>query len=327
MSIRARGSYATFAGVRGAFSLVELTVVLAIVIVLLAMSIPAVQNMREVSRRSNCQQNLAQLALALTNYSVQFEHYPAGTVNQQGPIKSEPQGYHHNWVSSLLPYLNAEELFQTIDFDFGVYATQNQQVASIRMPRLLCPSADVMIENSCCYAGLHASTETPIDQGNDGVFLLNRGLREDEIPDGLGYTLFLGEKLSRPEEDLGWMSGTRSTLRNTGHAINAERARIHSTLEDLPRLPPLYVGGLASDHPGGAFLLLGSGEIEFRSPEMDPLVLQQMASRHDAVATKDASSELAASQADPKFDRSENHDRQRSKQAEDISRSDGNNPD
>lgn len=284
---------------RVAFSLVELAVVLVIVAVLLAMSIPAVQNMREVSRRSNCQQNLARLSLALANYSLQYTHYPAGSFHADGPVLSEPSGYHHNWVSALLPFLGATDLYQTIDYQLGVYAPENQRVGMVRIANLLCPSAGNIRENTCCYAGLHASTETPIDPSNDGVFPLNRGLREDEIVDGLAYTLFLGEKLSRPEEDLGWMSGTRSTLRNAGHAINAERARVHSTLDDLPPLPPRYVGGLASDHPGGAFLLMGSGQTEFRSPEMDPLVLQQLASRADGQSSSEAPTTTPAVDQDP----------------------------
>ncbi len=158
---------------------------------------------------------------------------------------------------------------------------------SVRLPRLLCPSASGVRDYTSCYAGIHASTETPIDEDNDGVFILNRGLDEADIPDGLGYTMFLAEKLSPFEEDLGWMSGTRSTLRNTGHPINAERTRVYGPAEEMPVVSSTYVGGIASDHPGGAFVLLGGGEVQFRSPSIDELVLRQMAARADGAIPKE----------------------------------------
>ncbi len=72
--------------------------------------------------------------------------------------------------------------------------------------------------------------------------MLNRGLRMSDIPDGLGYTMFLAEKLSAYDQDLGWMSGTRSSLRNTGHPINAERARVRGPASEASSVSSTYVG-------------------------------------------------------------------------------------
>jgi hypothetical protein len=123
--------------------------------------------------------------------------------------------------------------------------------------------------------------ETPIDDDNDGVFRLNLPVGEVDISDGLAHTVFVGEKLSVYEEDLGWISGTRSSLRNAGHPINAERRRIRGPADPSKEVDALYVGGLASDHPDGAYLLLGSGQYQFRSSSTDLLVLQQLAARAD----------------------------------------------
>ena len=79
------------------FTLVELLVVMAIIGVLMGLSIPAMQNMRELSRRSTCAQNLVRVSLALSAYPARNGHYPAGTLADAGPISSAPQGYHHNW--------------------------------------------------------------------------------------------------------------------------------------------------------------------------------------------------------------------------------------
>jgi prepilin-type N-terminal cleavage/methylation domain-containing protein len=265
--------------VRG-FTLVELLVVLAIIGVLLGMSIPAMQNMRELARRSNCGQNLAQLSLALSGYSARNGHYPVGTFAQTGPIRSEPIGYHHNWIAGLLPMMDATNVYDAVDQNVSVYDAANDEVRKLRIPMMQCPSASDIRDNSTCYAGIHASTEIPIDEDNDGVFRLNLPVSDSDITDGLAHTLFLGEKLSPYEEDLGWISGTRSSLRNTGHPINAERLRVRGA-QSGNEVSPTYVGGLASDHPGGCHLLLGSGQYDFRSASIDLRVLQQLASRAD----------------------------------------------
>lgn len=268
---------------RFAFTLVELLVVIAIIGVLIGMAVPAMQNMRELSRRSNCQYNLVQLSLAISNYEGRNEHLPIGTIADVGPIQSLPVGYHHNWISGILPSMDQMIVYEAIDRDVSVYDPENANVRALRMPGLLCASASDVRENTTCYAGIHSSMETPIDEVNDGVFRLNVPTYLADIKDGMSYTLFAGEKLSRFEEDLGWISGTRSSLRNTGHKLNAERDRIRAAAADQLEPPPTYVGGLASDHPGGLHLLMGDGAVNFVSNEMDDVLLRQMASIADGV--------------------------------------------
>jgi hypothetical protein len=69
------------------------------------------------------------------------------------------------------------------------------------------------------YAGVHHDVEAPIDVDNHGVFFLNSHVTRLDVVDGLSHTLFIGEKVS-DGIDFGWMSGTRSTLRNTGSPLN-----------------------------------------------------------------------------------------------------------
>lgn len=295
---RSRGRAAVI--FRHAFTVAELAVVLVILAALLGLLVPAMQSMRELSRRRNCEQNLIQLSLAIANYSTQHEHYPIGTFNPSGPIRSEPTGYHHNWIEGLLPLLDAPDIHQAIDRSVSVYHRANQPVRMMTMPKLRCPSASGVQENTTCYAAIDASTETPIDVDNDGVFLLNRMIRPDDITDGLSYTIFIAEKVSSPAHDLGWLSGTRSSLRNAGHPIQAgDMVDLGEKTSETP-LDPLYVGGIASQHAGGAFLLKGSGECEFRSPSMDVEVLQQMASRASSPTSPDRKSpELQPAEVEP----------------------------
>jgi prepilin-type N-terminal cleavage/methylation domain-containing protein len=211
-----------------AFTLVELLVVIAIIGILIALLLPAVQSIRELARARQCQSNLTQLILAVHHYESAQMVYPMGTSDAQGPISNAPKGHHLSWISQILPYFDQAALDAHLDRDKGAYDPANHGVRAFDIPILHCPS-DWFASNGRAlsnFAACHHDVEGPIDEDNNGVFILNKPLRRDDIPDGLGYTLFLGEKL--PDAwDLGWLSGTRATLRNTGTPLNAFKLRQH----------------------------------------------------------------------------------------------------
>ena len=153
------------------------------------------------------------------------------------------------------------------------------------------------------YAGCHNDVEAPIDADNNGAFILNRQIRPAAITDGLTHTIFVGEKLS-DDTDLGWMAGSRATLRNTGTGIN-ETMHIsghgmgmdEDPFADEPGMGgpdtgpqpigpngqpnKLYVGGFGSEHPGVANMLFGDGAVKCVSEGIDAKVLQQYGHRAD----------------------------------------------
>jgi prepilin-type N-terminal cleavage/methylation domain-containing protein len=205
------------------FTLVELLVVIAIIGVLIGLLLPAIQAAREAARRSSCQNNLSQLILAVHNYEMAHGVYPAGTMDGKGPILSQQSGYHHNWISRILPHIEQGNAFRAIDWKAGVYAKANGPVRSLGIRLLHCPSSPGTMAGISSYAAVHHDVEAPIDVDNHGVFFLNSRTRYDDISDGASHTLFIGEKGADPF-DLGWMSGTRATLRNLGSPLVDARA-------------------------------------------------------------------------------------------------------
>jgi prepilin-type N-terminal cleavage/methylation domain-containing protein/prepilin-type processing-associated H-X9-DG protein len=282
---------------RRAFTLVELLVVIAIIAILIGMSLPAIQSLRESSRRSACVFNLTKISLGLSEYSLVEGAYPAGSIDASQQIANLPEGYHHNWVEGILPMIDYNVVSMAIDDDVSIYAPANAEPMANAVPVMQCPSATMIKSSTSCYAGLHHPTETPIAEDNLGCFILNRRISEDDIVDGLAATLLVGEKLDDQIEGLGWLSGTRASLRNGGHPLGdgssskvLQRSGGNDDAEGEgsqadPALPepvnPLFVGGLASRHAGGVNGLMADGSTHFLTSTIDLTVLQQMIDRQD----------------------------------------------
>jgi prepilin-type N-terminal cleavage/methylation domain-containing protein len=280
---------------RSGFTLVELLVVIAIIGILVALLLPAVQAAREAARRVSCLNNIVQLNLAVHNFEFHFEHLPPGVMNPDGPIRSEPQGQHVSWIVQVLPYMEQQQLAKRFDQEAGAYADKNSAVRNAQIKMLLCPSdphndpnEDYKVGRSG-YAGCYHDAEAPIDKDNHGLLFLNSKIRYSEIEDGSAATLLVGEALTWPDR-LGWVSGTRATLRNTS-VLERPQATLAASqggiaADDDKKLGATFVGGFGSYHYGGINSGFADGSAQFLSYNTDSTVLHQIGNRADGEIVK-----------------------------------------
>ena len=142
------------------FTLVELLVVIAIIGILVGLLIPAVQSAREAARRSQCQNQIKQIGIALQNHHNMHHHFPVGSMwvwnydllNTSGG--SQPSWSRWGWLPRLLSFMEQDSLFRRADFEFGAWQTDpangvdNLGVLQTNVAGFLCPSNPFAQERS-----------------------------------------------------------------------------------------------------------------------------------------------------------------------------------
>lgn len=205
----------------GAFTLVELLVVVAIIGLLSGLLLSAVQAARESSRRMSCENNLKNITLASLNFESARGTLPTGsTINKVG----QRNGF--SWEVGLLSYLENGQMLAEIQRQVeelrksdpakqppDIFALRN--VNEVPISLYLCPSDDEVIDNrngeglvASSYAGVTgsaASREAAEDAfgdnsglcgvvNSDGVFFPGSRTMLRQIQDGLSNTFLAGER-------------------------------------------------------------------------------------------------------------------------------------
>lgn len=119
-----------------AFTLVELLVVIAIIGILIGLLLPAIQQVREASRRTSCANNVRNITLATLNYESAFGRFPRGWLTENS--SSEP-GY--GWMSYSLPYVEQNNIFDLIDFETPISQLPVEGPRTASFDLMFCPSA------------------------------------------------------------------------------------------------------------------------------------------------------------------------------------------
>jgi prepilin-type processing-associated H-X9-DG protein/prepilin-type N-terminal cleavage/methylation domain-containing protein len=207
----------------GAFTLIELLVVIAIIAVLIGLLLPAVQKVREASARTQCQNNLKQIGLALHSYSDANDFLPPGGANDEPPFGIDAPNSGHwgsSWMVYVLPYVEQENLFKQWRFtgQSGAFnATNNAAAANVDIKTYSCPSSPLphfpatrqptaMTGNYVAISGavpgaIPGFNETRWNQlpcggqiSGGGALIPNGLIRLTDIKDGTSSTLAVSEQ-------------------------------------------------------------------------------------------------------------------------------------
>ena len=206
------------------FTLVELLVVIAIIGILIAMLLPAVQQVREAARRTQCLNNLRQQALACLNFESGRMEFPAGDLIPNRLVNGEDVAARgSNWFIQILPFMEGQNVLSTVNFDFNDASARGRAGSIFEVDQdnngtqdgidlapsqlALCPS-NGSPEWARDYFGVQGGQEGFSDNPefqddtlfrmrgpvhNDGVLGTNRGRSIGQISDGTSNTIVLGE--------------------------------------------------------------------------------------------------------------------------------------
>ncbi len=190
---------------RPGFTLVELLVVIAIIGVLVALLLPAIQAAREAGRRSQCQNNLRQLGLALANFESSKRQLPSGG---QGTLPGTTTTSYdlQSTFTLLLPFLEARAQSDLMNLQYAYNDKRwanNQLAAKTRIDTLLCPTnaraeVDPQGYGQTDYAPTVHTDISPVTGISDNTTRLDGalalgGTRISRITDGTSHTLAMAE--------------------------------------------------------------------------------------------------------------------------------------
>jgi prepilin-type N-terminal cleavage/methylation domain-containing protein/prepilin-type processing-associated H-X9-DG protein len=228
------------------FTLIELIVVIAIIALLASLLLPAIQQVRESGRRTQCLNNLHQLGLALHNYEVVHRMFPPGFVSRGPDVYATAN-------TMLLPHLEQGSLSNLYNHSVP-WHSQSPHVAKTVIPVFICPSnagrevggtlifqvhfPNIPVQHEFAIT-TYLYSKGPSDAWcihpgavmEDGMFnsvFRNRATSLAAITDGASNTLAMGEGATGGKWELcrGVACKKPTLLLNTGDPTPAEQAWI-----------------------------------------------------------------------------------------------------
>jgi prepilin-type N-terminal cleavage/methylation domain-containing protein/prepilin-type processing-associated H-X9-DG protein len=279
------------------FSLVELLVVTALIGLLIALLLPAVQSAREAARRVQCQSQLRQLGLGLHQYHDALGSFPPGIT---WPGRTF-------WTGHLLAYVEQQGLYDTLDFNLPWNSGPNHDACGTFLAVFRCPSSiaprhldaqGMAARVPCNYLACTSGTATresgppPLagEAGADGIFYVNSATRLADIVDGCSSTVAAGEVVfiyrDHGLDHYGmnqfldhWYIGTLEGLGNeisesmgsTGVAINSFALPVFVDEKEL---------AFSSRHPGGTQVVFADGAVWFIAQTIDRNIWSALGTRN-----------------------------------------------
>ena len=262
--------------IRSGFTLVELLVVIAIIAMLVALMLPAVQAAREAARRTQCKNNLRQLALATLNYESARGHLPPSAEVNLSVTSTANNG---SWGvhGRVLPYLEEASLYSQVNLDDA----WDYQLAidGLQIPVYQCPSdsgAEQMRDPGKERARLFATTygfnfgtwfvfDPETRRGGDGLFYPNSKMKLAKVTDGTSKTLLAAEvkawqpymrnggptsqSIPSTPEEAAAIVASGAQFKNTGHTEWPD-GRVHHTGFTAAMTPNSFVPYDAGEEVG-----------------------------------------------------------------------------
>jgi prepilin-type processing-associated H-X9-DG protein len=299
---------------RLAFALVELLVVLAVIGVMAALLLPAVQAARETSRRCQCASHLRQIGMALHQFHDVHRALPASGWTQAGP--GNPAGRFIGWRALVLPYVEQANTAARYNPSLHWWEGENLVAGTQLVPTYVCPSVPVHAEVRTAIAkpprpalmfpaplapanyeaimGVQPSVD-PLRYGSAGsnrsAMFRNSQVNFAEIHDGTSQTLLIVECASRPlvyrrrallanmfnDQGHGWIDS------EGGFSLDGSSA--DGSLQGLgPLVTPVAVNATNFNepyafHPVGANVLFADGHVLLVSQSVELLTFAALCTR------------------------------------------------
>jgi prepilin-type N-terminal cleavage/methylation domain-containing protein len=273
---------------RAAFTLVELLVVIAVIGILIALLLPAIQAAREAGRRAQCLNNLKQFGVGLQSYHNEYKAFPVG--NAEPSIRT---GYGGWWgfQARILPFVESKAIFQFFNFKYTgscfdcIYSLQKKNIRAATMIPIFfkCPNDplqneiyhDVSGDYGCTnYLGVMGTSPT----ANDGILFhgySHNVVSMTKITDGTSHTLIMGER-GISEDLYGWPYCGAGDWLNSGCGDNLMATNLGLS-RGLPDGNHNY--HFWSYHPNLAQFLMADGSARPLTYDLDFQVLQNLATR------------------------------------------------
>lgn len=259
------------AALRAGFTLIEVLVVIAIMSILMALLLPAVQRSREAARNTECRNKLKNLGLTCLTFHDSYGYFPRNTIRPRGVTKidAEPPGNLNLWKSGS---------FETWCRQIMPMIHQPRVIAQNSVQLLGCPSdprgPDYKIPTYgfTWYVGLFTHRKSE----NDGIIVDDSDLKDKftvsvaSVRDGTSHTIMLGERPPPADGQWGWWD-SKCCLEDTISPVVGDK-KFYSNGVFGPCPDPAYFKpgdvqdncafqSLWSNHTGGANFLMGDGSV------------------------------------------------------------------
>jgi prepilin-type processing-associated H-X9-DG protein len=280
-----------------------LLVVIAIIGILVALLVPAVQKVREAANRASCTDHLHNIGLALHNFESNQGRFPPGNVLGPLPALGVTTKVNHGCWPFLMPYLEQQSIANRYNVCLDWSDPANQALVLTQLTILQCPSAEpnrigggVVTEpgeGACTdYAPMGSIIPTLanmhlIDAVGDysGPMPSNFMARFADITDGASNTLMIAEQAGRPKLFRQGKEVPGRTVAGGPWASQPNLLNVWGSTPDGITIPgPCSINctnytNIYSFHPGGANSLFVDGSVHFLNANLDVRILGRLITR------------------------------------------------